>query len=114
MAEPRPPPSALHSARDAPGKHEARLWARHGAGDAAVDEFEMYMRLLGWRMTAEYHREVRVHERAPGPSRAPRPAVTPTPRRHPTQAREGGHAFSSTVYVLRLEHAEAASDEDDD
>ena len=33
-------------------------------GDAAVDEFEMYMRLLGWRLTAEYHREVRVHERA--------------------------------------------------
>ena len=31
----------------------------------------------------------------------------------PTQAREDGHAFSSTVYVMRLEHAEGASDEDD-
>ena len=40
-----------------------RLWARHGTGEAAVDEFEMYMRLLGWRMTAEYHREVRTHAR---------------------------------------------------
>ena len=38
---------------------------------------------------------------------------SPTPSRNPTQAREGGHAFSSTVYVLRLEHAETASDEDD-
>ena len=83
-----------------------RLWARHGTGDAAVDEFEMYMRLLGWRMTAEYHREVKGKARIGA-------RQSPTPCRNPTQAREGGHAFSSTVYVLRLEHAETASDEDD-
>ena len=36
-----------------------RLWARQGTGDAAIDEFEEYMRLLGWHMKAEYHREAR-------------------------------------------------------
>ena len=56
-------PSELRSSRDEPDKYEVRLWARHGTGEAAVDEFEMYMRLLGWRMTAEYHREVRTHAR---------------------------------------------------
>ena len=35
------------------------------------------------------------------------------PCRNPNQAHEDGHAFSSTVYVLRLEHEETASDEDD-
>ena len=85
-----------------------RLWARHGTGEAAVDEFEMYMRLLGWRMTAEYHREVRTHARVRVKARQ-----SLIPCRNPTQAREDGHAFSSTVYVMRLEHAEGASDEDD-
>ena len=84
-----------------------RLWARHGIGDAAVDEFEMYMRLLGWRKKAGYHREARKPECAAGPG------SNSTPHRNPNQAREGEHAFSSTVYVLRLEHEEHASEEND-
>ena len=64
-----------------------RLWARHGTGDAAVDEFEMYMRLLGWRKKAGYHREARKPECAAGPG------SNSTPHRNPNQAREGEHAF---------------------
>ena len=67
-----------------PGQYETRLWQRSGTGSHVIDEFAMYMRLLGWRKRAEYHRE----------------------------ASEGEHAFSSTVYVLRLEAEEAATEEE--
>ena len=47
-----------------------------------LDEFAIFTRLLGWRLRAEYHRE----------------------------ASDGEHAFSSTVYVLKLEPEDAADE----
>ena len=52
----------------------ARLWERRAVGTCVMDEFATYTRLLGWRQSAEYHRE----------------------------ASECKHTFSSTVYVLKF------------
>ena len=57
----QPPPGGaslreMHKSSE-PDQYETRLWQRSGTGRHVIDEFAMYMRLLGWRQRAEYHRE---------------------------------------------------------